>query len=110
MARKASVEVLPPAEELIEFRDLPPRGQRQGVAWHYLLEPLLKRPGQWARIHIAESPDQAMNAQHNLHRRNVTIPMPAGDWEFASRGCEVYAKYKGGGKRRGSVSRAKPVR
>jgi hypothetical protein len=98
----------PPPEEIVEFREPPPRGVA-GRSWIHLLEVVRKRPGTWARIYTADSPEQAQQAQKNLHKRQVKIPMPQGNWEFVSRGCEVFAIYRGGGKRRGSVRRANKV-
>lgn len=83
----------------VEFvEELPRSGNRAG--WTNQLLPLLKRPGVWARIWVFETPDQAYSLQSNLHQRLVKIPEPEHVWEFAARGCEVYAIYRG--RKRGS--------
>jgi hypothetical protein len=93
-------------DEVVFVKYLPARGSARR-AWYSLLEPCLKNPNRWARIHVADNPDQAANAASNLNKRNIRIPNPEHDWSFASRGMEVYANYRGGPKRRGSVRRAK---
>jgi hypothetical protein len=78
--------------------ELPARGGQSG--WTNQLLPLLSRPGVWARIWVFETPDQAYKLQSNLYRRKVKVPEPDHVWEFAARGCEVYAVYRG--RKRGS--------
>lgn len=93
----------------IEFVDRPPPRGEAGRDWYQRLEPLLKRPGQWARIFELETPAKAQSAQSNLSRRKVSIPEPEKVWEFAARGCSVYAIYRGG-KERGGARRTQRVR
>jgi len=84
----------------IEFVDQVPIKGKKGGKWANQLLPLLKKPGQWALIWTCENPQQALSAQSNLHQRAVIIPEPNHVWEFASRGCDVYAVYRG--EKRGS--------
>jgi hypothetical protein len=81
-------------EQKVEFvKGVPPRN---GTGrWANQLLPLLDHPGQWALVWTFESPEQANDAQSNLTQRRVIIPHPKSWWEFASRGCEVYAIYRG---------------
>jgi hypothetical protein len=88
----------------VEFVDEPPRKRRSGESWAALLEPVFLNPGRWARVWIADTPEQAQAAQSNLHTRKVIIPGTNGTWEFASRGVELYAVYRGS-RKRGSVRR-----
>jgi len=84
-----------PATQQLEFvRDLPRKGNQFGK-WMEILQPLVKKPGHWALIHTCESPLQANKLQSNLHSRKLLIPEPNHDWEFAARGSEVYAVYRG---------------
>lgn len=83
-------------EQKVEFVNEPPR-PKQGLVgrWANQLMPLVGNPGNWALIYTCENPAQAYKLQSNLHRRQVLIPEPEHDWEFVSRGCEVYAIYRG---------------
>jgi len=89
----------------VEFVDeLPDRGG--GITWSTRLQPLLKKPNVWALVYLADKPDSAYSMQGNLHRRIVAIPEPEHEWEFAARGCEVYAIYRGMRGKSGSLRRA----
>lgn len=83
-----------PADEVEFIESLPPK-TGGGTSWVQRLTPLLKRPGIWARIFVADNPELASNHQSNLSRRAVRIPEPDHEWSFAARGCEVYAVYRG---------------
>ena len=74
-----------------------PPPKRGGMAgkWLTQLTPLLKRPNRWALIYTCEHPEQANKLQSNLHSRQVIIPEPNHVWQFAARGNEVYAIYRG---------------
>ena len=80
----------------VTFVEGPPR-KRAGETgrWIQQLNPLLKHPGRWALIWTAENAPQANKLQSNLHSRQLLIPEPKHVWEFAARGCEVYAVYRG---------------
>jgi hypothetical protein len=81
-------------EQAVEFVDeLPPPGRSQ--RWANRLLPLLDRPGVWAMVHTAKNPREANKVQSNLHARQVFIPEPDHVWQFAARGCEVFAVYRG---------------
>lgn len=93
-----------PVEEL-EFVDELPHKGGPGIHWGILLQPLVDNPNVWAKVRTLDTPNQAMDAQKNLTKRDrlgINIPMTDGEWEFASRGCVLYAVYRGGKKRRGS--------
>lgn len=93
----------------IEFvKEVPPR-MHSAVSggWSNHLMPLLSKPGVWARIWVYDSPEPAYKLQSNMHARKVKIPEPEHEWEFAARGCEVYAIYRGRKRGRASVRRAK---
>jgi len=91
--RRALKKEAPPQVEFVT--DLPPRKGGGSGKWADLLLPMLKNPGRWALIHTAETPEQANKTQSNLHARMVSIPEPTHDWQFAARGCEVFAIYRG---------------
>jgi len=78
----------------VEFVDsLPVKGG--GTNWANRLLPLLEHPNRWALVWTSENPGQASGIQSNLHGRKLLIPEPEHFWEFAARGCEVYAVYRG---------------
>ena len=80
----------------VQFVDeLPAIGQGSRGKWANLLQQVMKRPGQWALIATCESMDQANSLQSNLTARSVVMPEPTHHWEFAARGIEVYAIYRG---------------
>jgi hypothetical protein len=83
----------PPVQEVQFVDEVPGRGG--SGKWTSHLMPLMKRPGVWARIWTCENIEKANSLQSNLHSRAVFIPEPKHDWEFAARGCEVYAVYRG---------------
>jgi hypothetical protein len=88
----------------IKFVDEPPHKQGGMTGkWMQQLSPLLEHPGRWALIYTCEHPAAANKLQSNLHARQVLIPEPNHVWEFAARGNEVYAVYRGR-KRGGSAS------
>lgn len=82
-----------PVDE-IEFKDPPPAG-RAGRRWTTILVPLLKHKGRWAMVATFDTPEGAQGAQSNCNKRKVRIPEPDHIWEFAARGCELYAIYRG---------------
>jgi hypothetical protein len=84
----------------VEFvgETIPPRIFRK--PWANRLLPLLERPGVWALVHTAKNPREANKIQSNLTQRQVHIPEPDHVWQFAARGCIVYAVYRG--RKRGS--------
>lgn len=79
----------------VEFVDELPARFHGGTSWANRLMPLLDKPNVWARVQIFDVPEQAYKAQSNLQQRQVKIPEPEHVWEFAARGCEVYAVYRG---------------
>lgn len=85
----------PSATTAIEFREPGPPRSTTGGAWLSTLTPLLKNKGRWAMVKEFDSPEQAHTAAGNLRKRKVRIPEPEHDWSFASRGCEVFAIYRG---------------
>lgn len=84
-------------EQPIEFRDPGPPGAGSGGKWLPYLEPLLKsgNRNRWAMIMELDNPQQAHDAARNLTARRVNIPEPTHEWGFASRGCELFAIYRG---------------
>ena len=97
-----------PEEQKVQFVKEPPR-KRGGMfgKWMVQLQPLVENPNRWALVYTCETPMHANKLQSNLHARLVNIPEPNHVWEFAARGSEVYAIYRG--RRRGkdaSVRRA----
>ncbi len=97
----------------VEAVDLLPN-KSGGIPWIERCMAPYKNRNRWYRVHIAKTPEQALNAQSNLTQRHVNVPDPDGEWTFASRGCEVFAKYLGPGKKRstkrGSVRRTQSKR
>ena len=96
-----------PVEEPVEFIDELPPKRGPGQQWGILLQPLVDNPGVWAKVRTLDTPEQAMDAQKNLTKRDqlgINIPMSGGDWEFASRGCVLFAIYRGGKRRCASRS------
>jgi hypothetical protein len=88
--------------------DKPPKHGLE--SWGFRLQPLVKNPGIWAEVRVFDTPQQAQDAQSNLTKRDkvgISIPMSEGDWEFASRGCALFAVYRGAKKR---VTRQRRVR
>lgn len=79
----------------VEERELPPPTRGGGGKWLPLLTQLLKRKGRWHMVQTFDSPEEALNARKNLALGKVRIPEPMHDWGFASRGCELYAIYRG---------------
>ena len=85
-----------PAEQKVVFVEEPPRKSGGATGkWIQVLNPLLKHPGRWALVWTCENPEQANKLQSNLHSRQVLIPEPNHIWQFAARGQEVYAVYRG---------------
>ena len=93
-------------EQSVEFvPEVPPKMGGDTGRWANHLLPLLKKPHKWALIYTCESPEKANKLQSNLHARQVLIPEPTHVWQFAARGCEVYAIYRGQ-KNNASIRRA----
>lgn len=81
------------------FED-PRRPLGRGIDWYATLEPLVERPGDWARVRTFSSSGGATNAMARLRERTVEIPEPEGTWEFTTRAAEggrrhLYARYLG---------------
>ena len=90
------MSAIPPTAN-IEWAEPPARRNGKGNSkWLPVIAELKKRPGQWAKITTLGSSTTA----HNLARE---IQRGAGHWgnegtfEAAGRGCDVYARYIGGG-------------
>lgn len=82
-------------ETEIEWRDPPRRGGSGTSAdlWSVRLRPLMDRPGEWAmvrRFNVA-----ATTATKASQLRNGRLSIPDGEWEFAARGVELFARYLG---------------
>jgi hypothetical protein len=86
--------------------ETPPNKHRGGPGqfkWIPLLEPLMARPGEWAKVdtkpngHLA----RAMAYQLRHHKRpSTSVVVPPGRWEFTSRvlpddSAAIYARYLG---------------
>jgi len=85
----------------VQFVDELPVAKAGGKGkWSSLLLQVMTRPGNWAMIATCENINQANRLQSNLTQRLVEMPEPSHHWEFAARGIEVYAIYRG--KRKGS--------
>lgn len=74
------------------------RGRGRRGKWLDALEPLMSRPGEWARILDTPTATHAHNQARNLASRHVAIP--PGEWEFTGRRLDdatgaVYARYIG---------------
>ena len=74
------------------------RGGYNGV-WRDRLEPLMDRPGEWARVYEAALNSRGTIMGHMKHRRYV---YPEGRWEFTTRTNPddptryyLYARYLG---------------
>jgi hypothetical protein len=81
----------------VVFED-PPRPLGRGIDWYATLEPLVARPGEWARVRTFSSSGGATNAMARLRDREVEIPAPEGDWEFTTRAADngrrhLYARF-----------------
>jgi hypothetical protein len=77
----------------IVWEDLPPAPSSTRGKWRQVLEQLMERPGEWARIAEFDHVRKARSLAHNLNRRKVAVP--PGRWEYASRDKRVYARYLG---------------
>jgi hypothetical protein len=108
--RKVKVERREPPRAKVTLLG-PDKPPKHGVdSWGYRLQPLTDNPGIWAEVKVFDTPQQAYDAQSNLTKRDklgLAIPMSKGDWEFASRGCSLFAVYRGAKKR---VTRQNRVR
>lgn len=93
-----------------KFKKPPPKRSANRGIWVDRIEPLCAHPGRWALIFTAETVEQAQNAVDNLNRRRVRIPRPDHNWGFVSRDLEVYAEYRGPGRKRASVRRTQRKR
>jgi len=82
----------------VVWEDLPPidrhrAGKPRSTIWLRRLEPLMERPGSWAKVHTF---DNKRTAQATVSRlRKGTYRMPPGNWSFAARGPAVYAQFNG---------------
>ncbi|MFI8976843.1 hypothetical protein ACIGO9_28450 [Nocardia asteroides] len=56
-------------------------------------EMLRNHPEKWGLITIAASPKTAASQAHNIRTGQLRAFVPAGEFEAAARGCEVYARY-----------------
>ena len=92
-------------EDEVEFVDEIPIKAGGGTRWAQILVPLTRSGGigRPALVKTCATPEQAQDAQGNLSKRNVRIPQPDGDWSFYSRGCEVYAIFRGAVKKRANA-------
>jgi hypothetical protein len=104
MVKKAETEPSAGTDDVEFVEDVPPKAG--GGTWVNRLLPLLSKPNVWARIWVYENPDPAYKLQSNLQSRQVKIPEPEHVWDFAARGCEVYAVYRGRNRSSGRVRRA----
>jgi type IV secretory pathway TrbF-like protein len=77
----------------IEWRDPPDTRGGGRKQWRELLAPLIERPNAWAMVRAYSTPHQA--AQTVWQLRNGRMTRPAGQWEFAARRGEVFARYLG---------------
>ncbi len=59
------------------------------TAWQERLEPVLEKPGKWARVQETSTVEYAHNLAWKL--RNRVLNVPEGEWGFKS------GKYKDGG-------------
>lgn len=78
----------------MKWKKPPPAGKG---AWLQRLEPLKRRPGEWALVHETPRAQTAYNMRSELASRRYRVP--EGDWDFQARANdgrgEVYAKYLG---------------
>lgn len=77
---------------------LPSRGKGgQPGRWFVILQPLMERPGFWARIKDFAAIAAASTCAHNLNRRMLNYP--AGRWRFIARTVDgvgvLYGRYLG---------------
>lgn len=91
---RAKAKAIRPAT-VVEFRDPPPARRAAGGKYIEVLAQLLTNRSRWAMVMEFDTPDKAAAAQRNLHQRKVRIPQPDHLWEFAARGCELFAVYRG---------------
>lgn len=85
------------ADQVIWEDPRPPRNGRGGPSWWELLEPVMERPGEWARVREMLKSSAEATVQH-LKRR--VRDYPPGRWEFRSRRTgqgmsAIYARYLG---------------
>ena len=64
----------------------------------FYLNPLVGIYDRWCNVRGYRTPNAAACAASAL--RSGRYDIPAGKWEFASRGCDLYARYLGGGDER----------
>lgn len=84
----------------IDFQWEEPTAQTKGrfvkgrdSVWQKRLRPCMIRPGDWARVHVANDANQASTMAWML--RVGKLRKPEGEWEFTSRGKFVYARFLG---------------
>lgn len=79
---------------MIVFED-PPEVEHR--AWRDRLAPLVERPGEWARVHMAFTQRSASESVYRLRTRQATVPDAPGSWEFRWARLDgdwwVYARY-----------------
>lgn len=82
----------------MEFVSEPPRATNRKYAWDAIVATLVDNPGKWAVIDPVEgwtpSIQSAQSTSRNIRQGNVK-GMPKGQFEAATRGNVVYARYKG---------------
>ena len=61
--------------------------------WFDRLEPVMERPGKWARVYEAPTPQTANTTASGL--RSGRFKIPDGEFEFKYDGIGVYARYLG---------------
>lgn len=85
-----------PVEKPIKQQE-PPHRSGAGTNWFGLLQPLTQRAnrGKWWLLKEYNTAAQAWDAQGNLTKREVRIPHPDHDWEFASRKGDLFGIYRG---------------
>ena len=85
-----------PETAVIPVDDLPPPDRAHKRLWEYRLQPLVENPGQWFLIKTGKGSESAVN---NLRNRQVKIPYPDHEWQFAVRTVDgvkhAYGRYLG---------------
>jgi hypothetical protein len=76
----------------------PPQAKGSKGRWFRLLEPVMERPGQWARVLV--QPGRRHLGSVVTELRGGKYLIPPGKWEFTSRRMEsretaLYARYLG---------------
>ena len=80
-----------PSNPRVEFGDLPPakgpRSKHRGIAAQ-----LRERPGDWARVDTRPDQTSAENMASAIRRAGIAAYRPAGAFQSAVRGCDVWAR------------------